>query len=176
VPRAKAPTPRPTPRPHSAAPHPKPHHPKPHHTAPHPRPHPRPHARPHSKPHFKPHAKPHPRPHAKPHPKPQTGLGEEVRIAVLSRRLVCCAAHACRLGFSRNTTSKLSAHEWHAQVCEQVLEKTCNTVTRNGHHEKLCYNHHVTKRVVFRSPWLSASRSDADLKASTQLVWQVYWP
>ena len=34
-----------------------------------------------------------------------------------------------------------------AQVCRQVLEKTCHTVTKNGHHEKLCYNHHVTKCV-----------------------------
>ncbi len=56
----------------------------------------------------------------------------------------------CTLRFvycSSINTSGLSAHERHAQVCEQVLEKTCKTVMRNGHHEKLCYNHHVMKCV-----------------------------
>ena len=34
------------------------------------------------------------------------------------------------------------------QVCQRVLVKTCNNVVRNGHHEKLCYSHHITKCVL----------------------------
>ena len=31
------------------------------------------------------------------------------------------------------------------QTCKRKLVKTCRTISTNGHHEKICYKHHVTE-------------------------------
>jgi len=50
------------------------------------------------------------------------------------------------------------------QTCERKLVKTCRTISTNGHHEQICYKHHVTKCALL--PRHSAGNGAASCAAS----------